>query len=160
RAQVCSEACSAIAAEHGFSFWLAGASVMRGWALAEAGEPTEGGKRLRQGLRDWAATGSVSYQPYYLGLLAAVLGGQGQGEEAGRVLDEALALARQTGEGLYEAELHRLRGELLLHGPGGAEEAALQQAEEHFRQALDVAARQGARSLELRACMSRVRLGR
>src|SRR5438445_3875115 len=99
RARERAEACGALAAEHGFSFWLAGSAVMGGWALAAAGDADEGVGRLRQGLRDWQATGSVTYRTYYLGLLAEVLGGRGQAEEGGRVLEEALALVRQTGEG-------------------------------------------------------------
>src|SRR5207247_1252748 len=76
-------------------------------------------------------------------------------EEGQAVLEEALAIAGRTGEGLYEAELHRLRGELLLCKPEAAE-----RAEEEYHRALDVARRQGARSLELRAAMSLVRLDR
>jgi adenylate cyclase len=60
---------------------------------------------------------------------------------------------------LYEAELHRLRGEQLLGGPGEPAPAALARAEEAFGRALDVARRQGAWSLALRAAMSLVRLG-
>jgi predicted ATPase len=157
RAQVFAETCGAIAAEHGYSFWQAAAAVMSGWALAGRGKTAEGTARLRRGLRDWEATGSVTYRTYYLGLLAEVLGGQCQAAEGQRVLEEALALAERTGEGLYAAELHRLRGEILLSGPGesGAEE--LRRAEGHFHQALDVARRQGATSLELRAAMSLAR---
>src|SRR5262249_39911884 len=90
-------------------------------------------------------------------------------DEGLRALDEALAAMRQTGERLYEAELHRLKGELLLQSsvrsptsdvettvlgtPPGASAA-----ETCFRQALDVACRQQAKSLELRAAMSLSRL--
>jgi predicted ATPase len=155
RAGACADACGVFAAEHGFSFWMAGGAVMSGWALAAGGVADEGVARLRRGLRDWQATSSLTYRTYYLGLLAEVLAGQGQVAEAGRVLEEALALARRTGEGLYEAELLRLRGELLLRGPG--EPAA---AEAHFRQALEVARQQGAKSLELRAAISLARPGR
>jgi predicted ATPase len=151
RARVCAEACGAIAAEHGFSFWRAGALVMGGWALAKCGEAAEGVQRLRRGLEAWAATGSVTYRTYYLGLLAEALGGQGQAGDALRVLEEALALVAQTGEGLYEAELLRLRGELRRgRGEPGAEE--------DFGRALAVARGQGARSLELRAALSLARL--
>lgn len=153
RARECSEGSRTIAAEHGFSFWLAGGDVLSGWALAAAGAAEEGLDRLQRGLRDWMATDSVTYQTYYLGLLAEVLGGQGKLRESARVLEEALALARQTGEGLYEPELHRLRGELLLRR--GEE----RRAEEDFQQALEIARRQEAKSLGLRAAMSLVRLG-
>jgi predicted ATPase len=158
RVLACADASLAIAAEHGFSFWLAGGTILRGWALAASGGADAGLALLRQGLHDWRATGSVTYRTYFLGLLAEMLGMHGQVEEAGRVLDESLVLVRQTGEGLYEAELHRLQGELLLRGPGEAGEATRCQAEACFSQALEVARRQEARSLELRAAMSLARL--
>jgi predicted ATPase len=151
------EVSAVIAAEHGFSFWMAGARVLNGWALVELGAAAEGARLLRQGLRDWAATDSVTYQTYFLGLLAEVLGKQGKHEEASRVVEEALALVPSTEERLYEAELYRLRGELLL-GAGEPEAAVLQRAEESFRLALDVGRRQGAKSLQLRAAMSLARL--
>jgi predicted ATPase/predicted Ser/Thr protein kinase len=153
RAKACAEASIAVSSEHGFSFWRAGGHVLYGWALAACGQTKEGVRCLRQGLRDWRATESVTYETYYLGLLADVLREQGELDEGRRVVDEALDLARRTGEGLYEAELHRLRGELvLLENPEAAEEC--------FRRSLAVAGRQDARSLELRAAASLVRLKR
>ncbi len=151
RAKACAEASIAIASEHGFSFWRAGGRVLHGWSLAACGKPDEGISQLRQGLRDWRATESVTYETYYLGLLADVLREQGQLAEGRRVVDEALELARRTGEGLYEAELHRLRGELCLPHDGD-------HAELCFHQALSFARRQDAKSLELRAAMSLVRV--
>jgi predicted ATPase len=157
RVRACVQASAAVATEHGLSFWLAGAEVLDGWALALGGAG-DGVPRLRQGLRDWLATGSVTYHTYHLGLLAEALGERGQVEEAGRVLEEALALAQRTGEGLYEAELYRLRGEVLLRGTAGGE--AARRAEDDFRRALEIARRQEARSLQLRAAMSLYRLQR
>jgi predicted ATPase/aminoglycoside phosphotransferase (APT) family kinase protein len=155
RARDCAEASAAIGAEHGFSFWLAGGGVLNGWALAALGDRDAGLEQLRKGLIDWLATDSVTYQPYYLGLLGDVLIGRGQAREAARILDEALSLAAQTGEGLYEAELYRLRGEARLIGPGEPDLAA---AETNLRQSMDVARRQGAKSLELRSALSLGRL--
>jgi predicted ATPase len=160
RVRECAQASRAIAAEHGLLFWLAGASVMEGWALAMTGAADAGVSRLRQGLHDWQATGSGTYETYFLGLLAEVLIRQGRPEEARRVLDEALTLARQTGEGLYEAELCRLRGEVMLGGPSTPDGPVLQQAEQDFRRALEIASSQQAKSLELRAAMSLTRLSR
>src|SRR5262245_56247863 len=159
RARVCAEACHAIAAEHGFSFWLAGASVMSGWARASAGD-IDGIMQLRQGLRDWDATGSVTYRTYYMGLLAEVLGAHGEIDEAGRVLDAAITLVQKTGEGLYEAELHRLRGELVLRGQAKPDNAEGESARVHFHRALDVARSKASKSLELRAALSLARLAR
>lgn len=166
RAGVCAEACAAVAREHGYSFWLAGSEIMHGWARAAGGDPA-GIDLLRKGLRDWIATGSVTYQPYFLGLLAEVLLQHGEIAESRRTIEQAVILAQQTNEGLYAAELHRLRGEIIARGSiesasnpqpdadGANHEAA---AEEQFRRALDIARRQGARSAQLRATMSLLRL--
>lgn len=157
RAREFAQASAAVAGEHGFSFWSAGANVLGGWALAADGHTDEGTEQLRRGLAEWQATDSVTYMTYYMGLLAEVLGGQGQTRHALRLLEEALALARQTGEGLYEAELHRLRGEALLRD-AQAPAAAHALAADAFRQALELARRQDAKSLELRAALSLARL--
>jgi predicted ATPase/predicted Ser/Thr protein kinase len=151
RTRECADTAMAIATEHGFSFWRAGGRVLRGWSLAELGEVDEGIRQLQQGLRDWRAIDSVTYETYYLGLLADILRKQGRFEEGRRVVEEALDLARRTGEGLYEAELHRLQGELCLP-------ERVETAEACFRQAIAVAQRQEAKSLELRAATSLARL--
>ena len=152
------EATSSLAAEHGLQFWRAGGTVLAGWAKAMAGAATEGIQQLRQGLADWQATGSVTYMTYYLGLLADALQCNGQSREAFTVLDEALALVETTGERLYESELYRLRSHLDLNeqSPRGATQ--LSQAAADSRQALVIARRQGAKSLELRAALSHARL--
>lgn len=138
---------SEIAAEHGFSFWQAGSSVLGGWALASSGSLDAGLNCLRQGLLDWNATNSMTYRTYYLGLLADVLRQRGDVAESLRVIEEGLTLVEQSDERLYEAELHRLRGELRL--PDDRHEA-----EEHFYKSLTVARHQGARSFELRTATS------
>lgn len=92
--------------------------------------------------------------PYYLALLAEAYGKDGQTEEGLRVLAEALTASQKNGWRLWEAELYRLKGELLL--AHSAEQHA--EAETCFQQALDIARRQQAKSLELRAAMSLARL--
>jgi predicted ATPase len=150
------EATTAIATEHGFSFWLAGGLAMRGWALAERGARSDGVSHLRQGLAAWVATGSETYRTYYLALLAEALDQDGESVEGLEVLAQAQALAESTGERFHEAELHRLRGEFLLSRPGA--EGAGRQAEASFQRALAIARQQQAKSLELRAAMSLSRL--
>jgi serine/threonine protein kinase/predicted ATPase len=157
KAHACTEGCAAFASLHGLSFWQAGSSVLGGWALAGCGKAEEGLDRLERGLNDWDATGSVTYKTYLLGLLAEVLIDVGQVERASRVLNDALALVRQTSEGLYEAELHRLRGELLVRE---ANDTVMRSSENEFRQALDLAHSQGAKLLELRAAVSLCRLAK
>jgi predicted ATPase len=152
------EACAALGGEHGLSFWRAGGTVLSGWALAAGDQGQEGLARLRRGLSDWRATGSITYETYYLGLLAEVLAAQQQSDESQHLLDQALALSDRTGEGFWVAELYRLRGENCLLC--GRMPADVQRAEADFRQALHMARQQGAASLELRAAESLAKLAR
>jgi len=94
------------------------------------------------------------FQPYGLALLAKASMQVGQPEAGLTLLTEALALTNDKGERRWEAELYRLRGELLL--VRSAEHEA--EAETSFCQALDIARRQHAKSWELRAAMSLSRL--
>jgi DNA-binding winged helix-turn-helix (wHTH) protein/predicted ATPase len=151
-ARACADLSRTIGADQGMSFWHAGGTILCGWAAAEAGDRVAGIAMLHDGLDAWQATGSVTYRTYFLALLAEVLMGDGRTADALAALNEALALVEQTGERLFEAELHRLRGEA-LRSAGHAD------AEGCFHQALAVARRQAARSLELRAAVSLARLG-
>jgi predicted ATPase len=152
------EATTAIATEHGLAFWRACGQVMGGWALAGQGAPASGLAQLRQGLSACKARGAETYRTYFLALLAEALAQEGQIKEGLDVLAEALTLMHDTGEGLHGAELHRLQGELLLRRE--AAEATCREAEACFRRALTSARQQQAKSLELRAVMSLVRLYR
>src|SRR5262249_50272650 len=87
-------------------------------------------------------------------LLVEAYGKAGQAEEGLRVLAEALTAVHKTGERQHEAELYRLKGELLLKQDVPDE----QEAESCFRQAIDIARQQQAKSLELRAATSLSRL--
>jgi tetratricopeptide (TPR) repeat protein len=103
---------------------------------------------------DRLATGAELQRPYYLALLAEAYEKAGQADERLRVLAEALTAVHTTGERQHEAELYRLKGELLLQQDVLDE----QEAESCFRQALDVARQQQAKAFELRAAMSLSRL--
>jgi class 3 adenylate cyclase/predicted ATPase len=133
---------------------LALGPIMRGWAVAMQGQGAEGLTQLRQGLDAYRATGAEFQRPHFLSMLAEVHSLMGQPEAGLTALSEALALVEKTGERYYEAELHRLKGELLL------QQAApdVSHAETCFQQALDIARRQQAKALELRAAMSLGRL--
>jgi predicted ATPase len=110
---------------------------------------------MRDGLAAFRATGGKVRLPYYLALLAKACGDTGQAAAGLMLVAEALAHAEATGEGWWQPELYRLKGELLLQ-EGGAQ--AVLEAEESFRLALTAARRQRAKSLELRAAMSLSRL--
>jgi predicted ATPase len=89
-------------------------------------------------------------------LLAEQLARAGEAEEGLAAVAEGLEVVETTGERVYEAELYRVRGELLL--VRAKAEPAPAEAEACFRQAIDVARRQSAKSLELRAIVSLSRL--
>ncbi|MEK7715558.1 MAG: hypothetical protein AAB387_08925, partial [candidate division NC10 bacterium] len=129
--------------------------ILRGWALVEEGLATEGIAEMRDGLGVYRSTGTRWMEPYFLALLAEAYGTAGQPQEGLRVMAEALDVMGETRECAWEAELHRIEGELLLES---GSPHARQDAEERFRRAIDTARQQEARSWELRAAMSLGRL--
>ncbi|MDH3602569.1 MAG: AAA family ATPase, partial [Candidatus Tectomicrobia bacterium] len=140
--------------EHGFPDHLAISTHLRGWALAMQGQAEEGIAQMRQGLAAYETTGVERLRPDFLINLAEVYGHVEQYETALTMLAEALAHVEATGQRVYEAEIVRLQGELLLaqspdHQP---------QAETCFHRALDIARHQQAKALELRAATSLARL--
>jgi predicted ATPase len=148
------DAATRLAGEQGIAQWFAGGTILRGWAVAVQGQAAEGIAQIHQGLVAWRAAWAEVLRPSWLALLAeAYAAGE---DPAGGLhgLAEALVLIETTGERWYEAEIHRLRGELLLQ-PAIAEPS---EAEARFQQALTIARRQQAKSWELRAAMSLSRL--
>ena len=117
-AQKRTEALIALCTEQGFAFFLAVGVFRQGAALAGQGQGEEGIAQMRQGLAALRATGAEVLRPHYLALLAEAYGKMGQIEEGLTVLAEALALVQKTEERYYEAELYRLKGELLLAQEG------------------------------------------
>jgi predicted ATPase len=148
------EAAVALSTEQGFTQWAAWGTSLCGWVLAMQGPGEAGMAQVRQGIAGWRATGAALSVPYLCTLLADVadrLGHPGDGLQA---LAEAYTLVEQHEERWWEAEIARLRGVLLLRQPGTPQA----EAEAWLRQALDVARRQQAKSLELRAAMGLSRL--
>jgi predicted ATPase len=143
-----------VAAELGAAIMSALGSVMRGWALTMQGQSTEGMMQMRQGLEAYRANAEFQ-RPHLLSMLAVVYGMVGHPEEALPLLTEALALVEKTGERYYEAELYRLKGELLQQADTDRKQ---EEAEACFQQALAIARRQEAKSWELRTAMSLARL--
>jgi predicted ATPase len=171
------EAAIALATDLGFPSVLAMGPIMRGWALAEQGQGEEGIGQIRQGITAWQTMGELQ-GPYSLALLAEAYGKVGQIEEGLSVLAKALALVNKNGERWWEAELYRLKGELTLQSSVQRLESSVTnpqsptpntqhltpstqaeaEAEACFLKAIDIAQRQQAKSLELRAAMSLARL--
>jgi predicted ATPase len=168
----------ALCTEQGFALILAGAAVLQGWALTEQGRGEEEIAKMRQGLAAWRATGAETSQPLYFALLAEAYENTRQAEEGLNVIAEALKLVEKTGERRFEAELYRLKGELTLQWEnkeqrtGSTEQKSKNpnsqsqildprsEAEACFLKAIEVARRQQAKSLELRASVSLARLWR
>jgi class 3 adenylate cyclase/predicted ATPase len=148
------EAAVALATEQGFAQWAVQGAILRRWALAMQGQGEEGMAQLRQGLTDLRATGATLNFPYYCTLLAEVSAHLGYVEDGLQALAEAHTLMEQHDERWWEADVCRLRGVLLLRQPGTPQA----EAEPWLQRALDVARRQEAKSLELRAAMSLSRL--
>jgi predicted ATPase len=157
-ATVCAHSndCVTVASEHGFALWAARGRVLQGWADAQRGEATTGIARIRDGMAAAQATGARLSTPFYLALLVEALALAGKIEEGLAALDDALAKAAVSGEKGWDAEIHRLRGELTarLPYPDPAK------AEESFRTALAIAREQGTRGYELRAATSLAQLWR
>ena len=141
------EAIMTISKEEGFPYFLAIGTIFRGWALARQGQREEGMAQLHQGLATYRTTGAKMAQSYLLAFLAEAYGADGQPEAGLRVLAEALAAVRDTGERMYEAELYRLKGELVWM----QSTAQATEAETCLHQAIAIARCQQAKALELRA---------
>jgi predicted ATPase len=160
--QAWAEAAMALVAEHKFAALHAQGAIYRGWAVAAQGaqpgvgqeQGQEGLSQIQQGLAAWRATGAEGVRPYYLALQAEATAQVGQPEAALTLLAEALAVANDTEERRWEAELYRLTGEVLL--TLSASKHA--EVETCLRQALAIARGQQAKALELRAAMSLSRL--
>jgi predicted ATPase len=149
------EAAMTLGADQGFSGpSVAQARPLRGWALAACGHAEEGLAQLQQALGNSGGRETIRDRAYHLSLLVEVLAQVGQNASGRATLSEALATLPTTGACWWEAELHRLRGVLLLQRPVSQPE----EADACFQQALTVARHQQARSLELRAAMSLGRL--
>jgi TOMM system kinase/cyclase fusion protein len=150
------EAAIALSSEQGFPLWVAFSTSLRGWALMVQGNPEEGVAQIRQGLDAYSATAAAAWRPYFLALLAEASKEAGQVQEGLTVLDEALALVNRTEERNHEAELHRLKGQLLLQQSS----SNASEAESCFHQAISIAQHQSAKSWELRAATSLAKLWR
>jgi len=140
------------AIEHGIVTHHQWAMLSRGFAVAELGAVEEGLEQMRDTLAAQRATGETIIFPYWLSLFADALLKAGRINEGIEAVLEGLGLAAATDQRSHEAELRRLRGELLLRGAGTPGEA-----EACFREALAIAGRQQAKSLELRAATSLAR---
>jgi class 3 adenylate cyclase/predicted ATPase len=163
-----SEAMSTRAAEtielstaQALGFWLVWGTIFAGRALADAGEGRAGAKHMEESLAMYRGIGSGMVVPYFLALLAEVLVRNGEPDRALAVLADARVVMQQ-GETFPAAEIDRLEGEIRLAracaGGRTPDPAEAVEIERLFRQALDLAQRQGAHLFALRAATSLARL--
>jgi len=143
-----------LAEEHTFPFYVAWGMIHRGWSLAALGQGQEGITLLRRGLSMLRATGTVAHTSDVFIKLAEAHARLRQGAESLNCLDEAAQIIEAIDERYHEAELHRLRGDLMM---AKADRVA---AEQNYRHALAVAQRQRAKLMELRAAVSLASLWR
>jgi predicted ATPase len=144
----------ALSEAQGFPFWLGIGRAYHAAARVMTGDP-DALPEIMDGLTLAAETGSQAGAPGALAVLAEAQRAAGQLAEAQGTVATALAVAAQTGQLFFDADLHRLDGDLLLATGGSADEAAAR-----YHRALAIAREQGARSFELRAAMSLARLWR
>ncbi len=144
--------------DHGFAVWLAHAKLMHGRALAEMGEPAAGIEEMRQAYDMWAATGAVVTTPFYLAMQAEGLALAGRSDEGLVLLEKAIEIVRKCGERYYEAEIHRLFGELILQSAAMRGIDRNVEAERWFLSGLVAAEAATLQSLKLRCATSLGRL--
>ena len=153
-AKACAETVIALSREQANVFLLGCGMVEQGWAIGQEGQVDEGVVLILRGMDVCRSSGSVLEFPHPWASLAETYRHGGRIDEALQVVAEGLKQAQATSARFNEAELYRLKGELLLAGavPGA------ESAERCFRQAVEIAQRQSAKSLELRAVVSLSRL--
>jgi predicted ATPase len=140
--------------EYGITRHRHNALIFLGWAMAQSGEASEGIARLKEALEFRSRLGARLAQTRALGYMGESLLAARHYAEGLEYVDRGLQVASEIGELWFISRLHQLRGELLLHAYGSADEAV----EGSFREALAVARQQGGKGWELRAAMSLARL--
>ena len=148
------ESLTSLSTEHGFPAWLAFGNILNAWVLAQnRGESPSA--QLRRAVDEYRAA-YEQYVPYFLALLAAVQSRYGELTEGLDTVASALELTGERGSRIWDPELLRLKGELLI----ALDPRAKADAEAAFFQAMDIAQRQSSKSWELRTAMSMARLWR
>jgi predicted ATPase len=153
-AQMNSESLTTLSLEHGYSDFLAWATILRGCAMAAQRHSEEGIAQIWEGMAVLRATGFEMARPHFLCSLAEACMEAGRLDDALSALTEALAAADQREERQAEAEIYRLKGELLLR----RDESNNAEAQRCFERAIEIARKQSAKSWELRATTSLARV--
>jgi len=153
-AKASAEIAVGLSTEQANAFFLGCGMVEQGWANAHERQSGEGVALIQHGMDMCRSAGSTLEFPHCWASLAEAHSAAGRVDEALEAVAEGLEQARDTSARFNEAELYRLKGELLLAGLRPEDDDAAR----CFRQALEIARRQSAKSIELRAAMSWSRL--
>ena len=140
----------------GSELWNACGVEVQGCLAALTGRASDAVQIITSGLSALQSTGLTLWMPVWVSYLARAYADLGQFGDAWRCIGEAMATVETTGEIWYEAELHRMAGEIAVLSP----ELEAAKAQAYFERALAVAREQQAKSWELRATMSMARLWR
>jgi class 3 adenylate cyclase/tetratricopeptide (TPR) repeat protein len=135
----------ALASEQGFPLWLAGGRLMRGWAQLDLGDAKQGLAEIRQSVDQLTAIGTLLWVQFGRYLLAQAMAKIGDGQGAQTLIDKTLAEIGEGGSRWYAADLHRLKGDVLL------ETGKSDEAERCFEAAITLAEHQQARLWQLQA---------
>ena len=155
----CAEEAIALSTDQGFPFYLAIGMAMRGYALPAPDRHTQGSEQIGEALIAYRATGTELLVPLWLTFLAEIHGEAGRVEEGVAAVTEGLTIANQIGDRFGEAELYRLKAELILQKfKVQSSQFNAEEAEACFHKAIAIAQKQQARSWELRAATSLARL--
>jgi predicted ATPase len=146
----------ALADEKGAVFWKALATVSRGCLFALIGDASKAIQVTTAGIIAYRLTGATVFLPNFFSCLAWAYAELDQFDDAWRCVGEAVTAMETTKERLWEADVHRMAGEIALKSP----EADAAKAQAYFERALAIARKQQAKSWELRAAMSMARLWR
>jgi adenylate cyclase len=148
------QATSDLATESATRFRRTGSQILLGWTEVMANDFYSGIDRMRRNLAEFRANGAETRVAQFFAMIAAAVGKSGKPGEGLREIEESLAVIEGTGERFYEAEVHRLKGELLLLQDASNKA----QAEQCFRTAIELSRKHHAKSWELRATTSLAQL--
>ena len=146
----------ALADEKSALFWKAFGMLYQGWVLALTGQSAEAIQSLNSTITTYRSSGSTAWMPMWLSYLATAYAEVGHLDDAWKCSGDAIAAVASTKERLFEAEVHRVAGDIALMSP----QPDAGKAEGYYNRALAVARQQQAKSWELRAAMSLARLWR
>jgi predicted ATPase len=145
-----------LAEEKNASLWKALGMLGQGWLLGLTGRAADAIQIITAGITAWRAVGATYWMPSWLSYLAGAHAELVQLDDAWRRIGEAMTAIETTGERWFEAEVHRIAGDIAQRSPA----PDIAKAEAYFERALAVARAQEAKSWELRAAMSMARLWR